>query len=188
MVAKYVNINSISRKLKGRLKLNNTDEFYPVELVEEDLINDVVEETETYVDLILSQLYELPLKGAQPVIKNVVEYLVMAELLDYNTSSTGSELRELSSTFRKKALDILFQLTVGTNVVIPGADMSGYIPGSSRRLKLDGESLKTDLPETTVVHRDNLFDTIAEDTNNTNYLNDDYWDNPFSMDWRNEQH
>ena len=185
-MAKYVNSNSLARKLKGRLKLVNTDEFYPVELVEEELIDDVVEEKENYVELILGQIYELPLSSAQPTVKNIVENLVMSDLLEYNASSTGTELRDLSVTFRKKALDLLFQLTAGSHIVIPGADMSGYIPGSTRRLVLEGETLKTQLPETTVVHRDNLFDTITQDTNDTNFLNEDYWDNPFSMDWRND--
>lgn len=187
-MAKYVSITSIARKLKGRLKLSGNDEFYPVELVEEELIDDVVEEREDYVDLILGQIYELPLSQPQPTVKNIVENLVMSDLLEYSNvnGAGGQDLSSLSFSLRKKAYDVLFQLTAGTNIVIPGADMTGYIPGlTTRRLKLDGETTKSQLPETTLVHSDNLFDTITEDTNNTNFLYNDHWDNPFSMDWRN---
>jgi hypothetical protein len=71
--------------------------------------------------------------------------------------------------------------------VIPGADTGNYIPGVNvRRLMLQGEVEKSETPKTTLVNSDSMLSTLTDDTNNTEFLNDDYWDNPFSMDWYND--
>jgi hypothetical protein len=186
MTARYVNINTITRKLKGRLKLYNSDEFYPVETVDETLIDEIIEEKEDYVDLILGQIYTLPLQNPQPTIKNIVENLVMADLLEY-CSTTPGEMSNLGVSLKRSAMTLLFQLTAGTNIVIPGADTGNYIPGVNvRRLMLQGEVEKSETPKTTLVNSDSMLSTLTDDTNNTEFINDDYWDNPFSMDWYND--
>lgn len=187
----YVNKEIIAIKLNGRLNIDNSGTaFFPAEPVEDTLIDSVIEEKESYVDLILGQLYNLPFSNPQPVVNSMVENLVMADLLEYNyisTTTSATDLNNLAFSLKRKAFNVLLQLTVGTNVVIPEAE--GYLSyvglPSPRRLVLAGETETTNnLPGRQLVWRDVLVGSYQE-TIDTNFINEeDFSNNPFSDEWK----
>lgn len=185
----YANIDRINRKLNGRLKIE-ADEFYPMEEVDENLINDAIEEREAFVDLILSQVYEMPLRNTHLVVQNIVENLVMADLIDYNyisSPSTGNSLEAFSTQCKQKAFNVLYQLINGTGIVIPGADGGGYysMMQNKTRLELKGEIPNSAPPSLQTVNNYTYVGNITnEQSNAKTYLIDDkQTNNPFSMDF-----
>lgn len=191
---KYVNKDTIAIKLNGRLNIENTGTaFFPAEPVEDALIDSVIEEKESYVDLILGQLYTLPFSTNQPVVNSMVENLVMADLLEYNyisTTTSATDLNNLSYSLKKKAYNTLLQLTVGTNIVIPEAE--GYLSyvglPSPRRLVLVGEKENdVSLPGRQLVWRDMIVGSHQEDINSSFVNNEDFRNNSFSDEWLGEK-
>lgn len=180
--AKYADRDAIARKLKGRLKVDIVDtEFFPVETVDEDLIDDILEEKEAYVDLILGSIYTLPLAQSQPVIRTLVENLVMADLLQYNyvnTASNSQDLSDLATVLQQKADMIMDKLTLGTAInPLPDGSLN-----NSRRLPLSGEVLKTELPETSMVNSDIFVGRL--DVDDDFLYSENGYDNLFSSEWR----
>jgi hypothetical protein len=184
-IARYADRDAIARKLKGRLKVDIVDtEFFPVETVDEDLIDDILEEKENYVDLILGNIYTLPLTHPQPIIRTLVENLVMADLLQFNyvnTVSNSQDLSNLAGVLQQKAEEILDRLTIGTRInPLPNGEID-----VSRSLKLGGETLVKELPPTSIVNNDIFVDKLD--------INDDFlyaekgYDNLFSPEWRSHQ-
>lgn len=91
---KYATIDGISRKLKGRLKIPNDDTIlYPTDnpgqIVDEDLISLLIEETEEFVDYRLNAIYELPLLNEHPIVRNIVESLVISDLITIHFTGVG---------------------------------------------------------------------------------------------------
>jgi hypothetical protein len=180
----YANIESISRKLKGRLKIDIVDtEFFPVETTDENLILDIIEEKESYINSILNEIYTLPLTQKQPIIKSLVEDLVMADLLQYsfvNNNASSQDLSNLSSSLLQRTADIIDKLTIGT-VLNPLPDGSLQ---TNRRIKLFGESEKRILPTTSLVNNDVFVGTMVENYADADFLhNEGQYDNPFSSDF-----
>ena len=183
----YVSIDTISRKLKGRLKIDIADtEFFPVETIDEDLILEIIEEKESYINAILNDLYVLPLKNKQPIIKNLVENLVMVDLLQYsyvNNSASSQDLSNLSSVLSQRADEIIEKLTIGT-VLNPLPDGSQQ---TFRRVKLIGETEKRTLPSTSLINNDVFVGTLVDDYADADFLHNELQtNNPFSNDWRND--
>ena len=59
---KYTATEKVGRKLKGRLSLQDTEIFDTTQSVDEFLLLDVIEEQEYIFDLIIGQVYVLPLR------------------------------------------------------------------------------------------------------------------------------
>jgi phage gp36-like protein len=184
--ALYANRDTIARKLKGRLKIDIADtEFFPVETVDEDLIDEILEEKENYINAILGGLYTLPFNNTQPLVKSVVENLVMADLLQYNyvnSANNSQDLSNLANLLQQKADDLLDKLTKGTPInPLPDGSLDDSI-----RLKLNGETSKRVLPETALVNNDTWVDSMSDSYNDCDFLySDKAYDNLFSADWRN---
>lgn len=184
----YADIDSISRKLKGRLKLDIADtEFFPVDTVDDTLILEIIEEKESYVDSILNDIYILPLQRKQPIIKSLVEDLVMSDLLQYsyiNNNASSQDLTNLSSSLLQRTTDTIEKLTIGT-ILNPLPDGSQQ---TSRRMKLMGEVEKRTLPTTSLVNNDVFVGTMVDGYADADFLHNELQtNNPFSSDWRNDE-
>lgn len=184
-VAKYADRDSIARKLKGRLKVDISDsEFFPVETVDEELIDELIEEKESYIDVILNDIYVLPLANRQPIIKTLVENLVIVDLLQYNyinNISNSQDLSNLSGVLAQRAEETINKLTLGT-VLNPLPDGKQDV---SRRLKLVGEVEKRVLPATSFVHNDIFVGRLVDNNADADFLHTERGiNNPFSDDWR----
>lgn len=184
----YADIDSISRKLKGRLKLDIADtEFFPVDTVDDTLILEIIEEKEAYVNSILNDIYILPLQRKQPVIKSLVEDLVMSDLLQYsyiNNNASSQDLTNLSSSLLQRTGEMIEKLTIGT-ILNPLPDGSQQ---TFRRVKLIGEIEKRTLPTTSLVNNDVFVGSLVDIYADANFLHNELQhDNPFSSDWRNDE-
>lgn len=183
----YADIDSISRKLKGRLKLDIADtEFFPVDTVDDILILEIIEEKEAYVNSILNDIYILPLQNKQPVIKSLVEDLVMSDLLQYsyiNNNASSQDLTNLSSSLLQRTSETIEKLTIGT-ILNPLPDGSQQ---TFRRVKLIGEIEKRTLPTASLVNNDVFVGSLVDDYSDAEFLHNDLQtNNPFSSDWRND--
>lgn len=184
----YADIDSISRKLKGRLKLDIADtEFFPVDTVDDTLILEIIEEKEAYVNSILNDIYILPLQRKQPVIKSLVEDLVMSDLLQYsyiNNNASSQDLTNLSSSLLQRTGEMIEKLTIGT-ILNPLPDGSQQ---TFRRVKLIGEIEKRTLPTTSLVNNDVFVGSLVDIYADADFLHNELQhDNPFSSDWRNDE-
>lgn len=147
----YCNKEGIVRKTRARLNIK-PDSFsnspyvgtYVSQEIDDELVDQIIEQQEDYINLILNQLYDLPLRQSHKVLTNIVESLVISELLKINyqgqnggfggDNGSAAELRRYANT-------LLFQLTYGHNIYIEGVPPAVQIPGGSlpQPLKLIGE-------------------------------------------------
>jgi len=192
----YASIDRLRRKLNARLKLDvSQTDFYPVSVVDDILLTDIIDEKESYVDLYLGMIYVLPLSREQPVVVHIVEDLVMSELVQYeyvNTQTASQDLTNFATMCKKRAYNMLYQLLAGSNVPIPEADGVGFYLAQqfTKRLMLPGEVETSTPPPRTIVNNDMFVGTINQDSSGEtqNVLvfelidkNQDY--NPFSDDF-----
>lgn len=160
---KYTSIDSISRKLRARLRINSTDlpnQYAQMQLaktpVDEELVRDIIEEMENYLDQYLCVVYVLPLQNSHPILKRCVDAFIMADLMEYHFNITAYSESTDPSGFgvrnRNEAYQILRSLTFGYNVPIPtiGPEPIQKVPVQPFRLK--GEAF---LPN----RQDNYFPT-----------------------------
>ena len=115
---KYTTEENIARKLRGRLRIENQPEVNTNlqtilgygnsasgQTVDNDLIEQLFDQTDAYIDLVLSQIYEYELKLTSNVTVKILEQL--------------SEDLIIS-----KLISVHFQ---GTNPVLPTADVAGAV-------------------------------------------------------------
>jgi hypothetical protein len=152
---KYTTLENLGRKLRGRLSLNDTEIFDTTNSVDEFLLLDVIEEQEYTVDLILNQVYVLPLKRSHPIIRKIVDNLCIAELLSIHfvgqSFGIGTDFSGLGATAKQAAYQDLNALTIGLNIALPNQPI---IPDYQkvRRIELIGEELITKLPQRELVN------------------------------------
>ena len=145
---KYTSIDTISRKLRARLRINNTDlpdQYARMNLaktpVDEELIREVIEEAEEYLDQYLCVIYRVPLQNAHPILRRCIDALVIADLMEYHFNITAYSESTDPSGFgvrnRNEAYQIIRSLTFGYNIPIPtvGAEVVQRVPVQPFRLK-----------------------------------------------------
>lgn len=128
----YVTKEAIAEKLRYRLPVrpnSMADPIYqqnPTSIpVSDALVDIVIEQKENIVNLILQQIYELPLSNQQPIVTDIVESLVIAELLRIHFQGQGisqlsGDLAGTGSDLKLYAYGLLQMLTAGMNIYIPG--------------------------------------------------------------------
>jgi hypothetical protein len=199
---KYANLPRLKRKLKARLNISDTDnndsqnslnELYPSEplgiTVDPDLVNDVIEEQENFLDLILGQIYVLPLVNSHPILADIITDLVISELMQVHFLGMGFgniNSGDISGTANNSKQDAYFKinmLTAGLNIFIPGVNPINYIPGMipPRRTLLPGESLISVPMAKISVNNQTVVDKTT--TNYQSYLNRGITNNPFSNEY-----
>lgn len=147
MVLKYTTYEDLSRRLRGRLNVPGypeTTDFnnqavnaligygssasdQSVDLL---LIDQLGASNESYIDLILSQLYRYPLRLTSDVtvniLKDISECLIISSLIAVAFEGQSSiipaaDISQTGSDLRRQAEFRLAQLTAGTGVFIPNS-------------------------------------------------------------------
>lgn len=130
-VPKYTTIDSISRKLRARLRIassntvpnNLAKENLAKTQVDHELLIDVIEEGEAELDEYLALVYVLPLQNQHPILRKCVDSLIMADLMQYHFTVAGYGQSQDISGFgvnnKQEAYLIIRALTHGYNTAIP---------------------------------------------------------------------
>lgn len=191
----YTTLNNLTRKLKGRLKIVSVDNspLFPVDnpgqIVDNETIYTIVEEKEEFINLILDQIYILPLVNSHKIIQNITDNLVISDLLaiHYQGGGFGGLSPDLSgqgNALKIEALNMLGMLTVGLNIYIPGIQLPQSYPGTPqvRRIELPGETLRSISPQRILINSDVI---VERSDREYDYFtkDDDYKDNPFNENW-----
>lgn len=195
---KYTTYDSITRKLRGRLKIAENSEIpifnidSPGQLVDNTTIELVVEENEAFIDLIIGEIYNLPLSlsntTTQHIMRDITDNLSMEELMQIHYQGSGGfaglsgDISQFGNGMRTKGLQTLYALTVGLNIYIPGLPPIAEFPGSRvpRRIQLPGESEKTIEPQRKLVFNDIVVEKHEVDELPYDYFLDSDPHNPFS--------
>jgi hypothetical protein len=190
---KYTTFEKLERKLRGRLKIVEISEnpLYPStslqQEVDPDLVEDVIEEQENLLDLILEQIYILPLKNNHPILTDIVNNLVMAEIIKVHfqgqgLANIGSDLSGLARDTKMEAYNKLAMLTVGYQVFIPNQQMIVKPQGMTeyRKIVLQGESLRIAPPEKVPINNETIL------LDRSVILSEKY--NPFSDNYQDENY
>jgi hypothetical protein len=190
----YTSFQKLEKKLKGRLKVFETPEIqlYPdtslQQEVDPDLVIEIVEEQENFVNLILSQIYLLPLQNQHPILSDIVTDLAIAELLQVHYLGPGfgnvnsSDISGATNNSKQDAYLKLYMLTAGMNIYIPGVNLQPYIPSfpPPRRLILPNEILISSPATSTPVRNQTIIIKAKEVFPTSSNLDFDSSTNPFA--------
>lgn len=184
MPLKYTTTEKIARRLRGRLNIEDSPAVSTVigsrlgygdaiggQLVDPQLLEQMGEQKEAYIDLILNQIYEVPLSLSHPITQNIMseitECLVVSAVMKVHfqgslNMTTGGDVQGLGIDLDRQAYMLLGTLTVGHNIYLPVSmpPLPQTYPGTMppQPLVLPGENLRTiDQPDT--VHRVYTFIT-----------------------------
>jgi hypothetical protein len=162
---KYTTTESLARRLRGRLQIENQPVIDATltnaigygsvvagNTVDPQLIVELAEQKESYIDLILGQIYVTPLCLVNEVTRNILkdlsESLTISALIQVHFEGTNpvlqaSDVSQASMDLRRNAEYMLQALTAGHNIWIPtapGLDQSTQ-QGQRQPLRLPGEKL-----------------------------------------------
>lgn len=141
---KFTSLDKLARKLRGRLKLG---ENYPSEssinnglgnllaytpaaseqVVDILLIEDIASNTDSYIELLLSQVYRMPLRLSSDITVNILgsisEGLILSHLIATHFTGTpgiiASDTSQASMDFRRGSEFLLSQILAGSGVFFP---------------------------------------------------------------------
>lgn len=177
-VIKYTNLDRLARRLRGRLKLgtefpSETEIDNPLnsllaynpsasdQVVDTLLIRDVAETTDSYIDLLLSQIYQYPLKLTSDItvstLASISEGLILSTLIATHFTGTpgiiASDTSNASMDLRRGAEFLLAQILAGTQIYFPSSLQSPNNQVNSpemQPLRLPGEVLlgQSERPDT----------------------------------------
>jgi hypothetical protein len=196
-MSKYTSVESISRKLIGRLNLQGEDGLAlqfpdnPTQLVDPLLVEEVIEESESLLDRVLEQIYELPLQNKHPILKTIIDGLVVSDMILIHFSGvqwgTGADLSGYGLSHQTKSYQLINALTAGMNIVLPmqvpvTPTYPGMIP--QRRLELPGEVLVTRTPAKILVNNQTIVKRLDNGDRSDYITEQDLSNNPFSDEYR----
>ena len=171
---RYTTVDNIARRLRGRLQIDTAP---PVDTnlgtvlgygqtvagntVDNALITQIADEKEAYIDLILSQIYVMPLQLSSYITVNILqdisECLTISGIIQVHFEGTSpvlqaSDISQASMDLRRNGEYLLQSIAVSHNIWIPTtppADQS-TLQGQRQPLRLPGERLlaQADLPDT----------------------------------------
>ena len=160
MALTYTTTQAIARRLQGRLNIptNGFSEPWTKNLGEmvanEDLISQIGEQKEAYVNSILRRIYVFPLslieQDTRAILAEIVENLIVADLMGvYYQSSPSPQLSNdvsgLGTNSANRAGQLLGMYAAGHRLAIPG--VSAQQP-DAEAVVLPGERLQTRPPDT----------------------------------------
>lgn len=157
----YTTTDAIARRLRGRLRIP-TATLNPMQppanitqqTVDLDLIEDIASQVEDKIDMILGQIYEMPLANKHPILAGIVERLVIADImLTHFQSSFSPELggdSNFGGVMYKKAQEDLAMLVAGHNIALAGVPTPPTAPGvmTPQPIILPNEKLRALAPDT----------------------------------------
>lgn len=170
----YTTVEKIARRLRGRLNIKDQP---PIDsaltnvlgygtvvagnTVDNDLISQLAEEKEAYIDLILSQIYKMPLRLTSTITANILadisESLTISSLIQVHFEGTSpvlqaSDVSQASMDLRRHGEYLLQAIAASHNVFIPTAPAldQSTTQGQRQPLRLPGEILLPmgELPDT----------------------------------------
>lgn len=151
---RFTTYDNLKLKLRGRLHIG-TSPHVGGTVISEDDIEIIANQQETYLERVLGMIYEIPLAGTDPIIQMIAEDLICSQLMTISFQQTGfpsesSDVSNLAVNYRKNAESLLLMLTAGYNISIPGMPPVQQSPGviTPQPVILQGETLRTDLPDT----------------------------------------
>ena len=144
---RYTNYEKLARKLRGRLHLGEEviedseinspiNALYAYKPAASDtavdlrLIDDIAEQQEDFIDLVLSQLYQVPLQLTSSVTRSIIgsiaENFILAAILAVSFQGTStiiqaSDASGSSMDFKREAEFKLMMLTAGENIWFPSS-------------------------------------------------------------------
>lgn len=150
---KYTTISSIQRRLRSRLKVDffsipspYINQEIATKSIDDEVILDVIEDNENYLDNFLSLVYILPLINKHRILQTCVDSLVIADLMSIHFSnfSENADGSKYGIGNRNQAIQIIKQLTFGLNVSLDIPNESSTNPYVyNQAIILPGESLIT---------------------------------------------
>ena len=150
---RYTNVDSIRRRLRSRLKIDflglpnpYQNQEIATKSIDDEVILDVLEDAESYLDNFLSLVYVLPLINKHRILQTAVDSLVIADLMSIHFSnfSENTDGSKYGVGNRNQAIQIIKQLTFGLNISLDLPNESGSNPYVyNQAIILPGESLIT---------------------------------------------
>lgn len=150
---KYTEVLNIQRRLRSRLKVEflgfpspYSNQEIATKSLDDDLLLDVIEENEAYLDYYLSLVYVLPLQNKHKILQTAVDSLVIADLMSIHFSnfSENSDGSKYGVGNRNQAIQIIKQLTFGLNISLDIPNESATNPYVyNQAIILPGETLIT---------------------------------------------
>ena len=161
----YTTVEDIARRLRGRLNISETlptdanitqalgyGNVVAGNTVDPELITQIADEKEAYIDLILSQIYVTPLRLTSTITFNILrdisESLTISSLIQVHFEGTSpvlqaSDASQASMDLRRHGEYLLQALSAGHNIWIPTAPpLDQSTPQGQRQpLRLPGEVL-----------------------------------------------
>jgi hypothetical protein len=158
-MAIYTTKEQIGRKLRGRLRvldplpLSNIAGYGQTvtsQAIDPDLLEEVLDQEEAFLNLCLGQFYQMPLRLQSDVtvkvLNQIIDNLVISHLLQIHFEGTSpmsgaGETGNMISDLRRKGEILLAKITAGSNVfdsVSPGPQGTGF-PSEIQPLVLPGE-------------------------------------------------
>lgn len=190
---KYTTFEKLALKLEGRLKIveiQDSPMFPDQSLFQEvnpETVEMIAEEQESFMDLILGQIYFLPLQNYHPILANISSDLIISQLLMVHfqgggLANIGHDLSNLGRSTQADALEKIKMLTIGYQVYLPGQpiDTKPYGAQEFRRVVLEGEKLRDVAPNKITVNNETVVIKTDKDYDpKTNPFGDSY-----SQRWR----
>ena len=166
---KYITFEKLALKLEGRLKIVEIQDspMFPdqslFQEVKPEVVELIAEEQESYMDLILGQIYQLPFQLEHPILSSISADLIIAQLLMVHfqgsgLANIGHDLSNLGKSTQADALDKLQMLTIGYQVYLPNQQLVTKYPGGQeyRRIVLEGEKLRDVVPSQIPVNNETI--------------------------------
>lgn len=195
---KYTTLPDIARRLRGRLEIN-LDEELPVatipgygqaasgQVVDPELVVQVAEEKEAYLDLVLGQIYVIPLvltsEVTSRIMKDMTECLVISSLIQVhfegnNPIVPAADISGASTDLSRQAHYMLAALTAGHNIFIPtmpAPQNSMVNVPEQHALRLPGEKLlsATDRPDTVTRNYTYIAPMMGKTKHRDSYFSED---------------
>ncbi|MFN7161359.1 MAG: hypothetical protein ACK4NC_07220 [Candidatus Gracilibacteria bacterium] len=93
-------------------------------MVNPELLYLVAEEKENFIDTILIHAYELPLKNSHPILREIADNLIIAELMrvyyqGVGLSNVTGDVNNMANDMVYKAYQLLGGIVAGRNVALP---------------------------------------------------------------------
>lgn len=197
-VIKYTNLDRLARRLRGRLKLgtefpSETEIDNPLnsllaynpsasdQVVDTLLIRDIAETTDSYIDLLLSQIYQYPLKLTSDItvstLASISEGLILSNLIaTHFTGNPGiiaTDSSNASMDLRRGAEFLLAQILAGTQIYFPSSLQSPTSQVNSpemQPLRLPGEVLLGQSQRPDTITRNYSFTGRRNNKNNSGFF------------------
>lgn len=149
-VLKYARLDSITRRLAGRITVVDLTDYGITGVTGTEIGNDIIqiigEEQEEFIDMYLDMIYVMPLINTHPFLAAIVEKLIISDVY-YTYFPTVAESSENTDSFagimRQQALNNFQSLFNGLGIFIPGSNnQANSIQNDENSQQMDNKAVK----------------------------------------------